>query len=365
MQQIKIQPGFAKYRQVKSQLCDYLTLTGIKPGDKLWTEAELTKKLGVSVNTIRKALDEMVREGILVRQAGKGTFLNKLNGSSVESRTVLFLSLRTLSWMRNDVFYGEVINGLEEELDKADFCLCSFTRAWDQGSLMMPDIIRRHDPAAIVMFAGGVDIKPQILALKTLNVPILLLNRYFDNFFGAQVYFDDCSGGAMAAEYLLGKGHRHVGVLAGPPKSPASIDRLRGFREVMTQAGIPISPDMIVAGDWDEMHGYLSVERILRRVHRPTAVFCCSDLLAYGAIKRCEKLGLRVPEDVAIIGFGGFKMSRLHYPSLTTIKMDLPLMGQRVGIWLMDAVHQCQATGKYEEGYEEKLPVNLVVGTTA
>lgn len=365
MQQIKTQPGYAKYRQLKSQLCDHLALSGIKPGDKLWTESELTQRFGVSVNTVRKALDEMVREGILVRHAGKGTFLKKVHGAASENRTILFLSLRPLAWMRGDVFYSEVISALEDELSKADFALNAFARAWDRESPMMPELVRRHEPAAIVMFAGGMDMRPQILSLRSLGVPVLLINKYFGNFFGGQIYFDDVSGGEMAAEYLLGKGHHRFAVLAGPPRSPASIDRLRGFLGAMANAGITIPPESIVPGDWDEMHGYEAAERLLNHQSRPTALFCCSDLLAYGAVKRCEKMGLRVPEDVAVMGFGGFKMSSLHYPCLTTIKMDLPLMGQRVGRWLMSAVRQCQATGTYEEAYEEKLPVNLLVGTTA
>ena len=119
----------------------------------------------------------------------------------------------------------------------------------------------------------------------------------------------------------------------------------------------------ITAAGYGEDDGYRCVDGLMSKNPRPRAIFCGGDLLAYGAIKRLEELGLSVPNDVAVMGYGDFKVSSFYHPQLTTIRMDLEQMGRQIGRWVEQRA--CQSSKEEEQRkYDRKLPVELLVRNT-
>jgi LacI family transcriptional regulator len=146
----------------------------------------------------------------------------------------------------------------------------------------------------------------------------------------------DCStisGDLAAAEvvsYLIDKGHRRIGMIAGIESTPPREQRIRGYRRALSEHGLPQDEFMIRGGDFTESGGYESMKELLSLNPRPTAVFAANDLMALGGFLACRELGVRVPEDVAIAGFDNIPAARLVNPSLTTLDQRAKHSGQCV-----------------------------------
>lgn len=354
--------GYAKYVQVKQAMYEQIQALGAAPGDKLWTEAELIRTYGVSVTTIRKALEEMVREGVVERRVGKGTFLKAPSpGEKQTSNRVLLLSWNPWEWMSSDAYYGDIVRAVEETLSAHEYQLVISARNWGQDREAEFEEIRLYKPAAVVFPYSRISMKPYLMALSALGYPVLVINQFVEGYQGAQIYFDDFHGGQLVAGHLMKKKHRSIAMITGPNDSPAGSQRVEGFGNILQRKGCTLAPERIAAGNYSEDSGYHQMGTLLQRDRDFTAVFCCNDMMAYGAIHRLQESHLRVPQDVAVAGFGNFTVSSFYHPKLTTIHMDLPWLGEMAAQWILDVV---QHPEKANLTCRQELPVQLIEGET-
>lgn len=126
-------------------------------------------------------------------------------------------------------------------------------------------------------------------------------------------------GGYIAGRYLIERGHREIGVIPGPLERNTGAGRLAGFMQAMKEAHISVPENWIVQGDFEPESGYRAMQQILNQQHRPTAVFCGGDIMAMGAICAADEMGLRVPQDISLIGYDNVRNARYFSPALTTI----------------------------------------------
>jgi DNA-binding LacI/PurR family transcriptional regulator len=360
----QIQPvqGYAKYKQTKDLIYNYILRSGTRPGEKVCTEAVLIAELSISVTTARRALGELVREGILVRKVGKGTFLKHL-APERKTSTVLLLGQNSWQFLREDVYYGRIVSALGSTLRASGFRQVVLINDWGHDPEAELQDIQRHDPAAIVFPYSRFDEKPFILALATLGVPLMIYGHPLDGLVSGQIHFDERQGGAMAAKYLIARGYREMAVILPPAESPAGNARIAGFVETINAHKECRLTGQIAAASFGETDGYNCIDGLLSNGSRPRAIFCGGDLLAYGAIKRLEELGLAVPNDVAIVGYGDFEASSFYHPRLTTVRMGLEQMGVEIGKWVTRVAQEpdTQSGGSYVR----MLPVELIVRDTA
>jgi LacI family transcriptional regulator len=136
---------------------------------------------------------------------------------------------------------------------------------------------------------------------------------------------DNVRGARDATDYLVGKGHRRIATITGPLDMPAGVDRLRGWREALQAAGIAEGP--MEEGDFTVDSGLDAMRRILDAGEVPDAIFVASDLMARGAISALAAGGLRVPDDLAIIGFDDSPVATAVTPRLTTMRQPTLRMG--------------------------------------
>lgn len=131
------------------------------------------------------------------------------------------------------------------------------------------------------------------------------------------------AGGFAAAEHLLGLGHRRIAVMAGPRQVMCSRARLDGFRAATDRAGVELPAELQVFGEFDTASGEEVARRLLALPEPPTAIFCCSDQQAFGVYAAARSLGLRVPEDLSVVGFDGLPATEWVSPPLTTVRQPL------------------------------------------
>lgn len=136
------------------------------------------------------------------------------------------------------------------------------------------------------------------------------------------------AGGLAATEHLLSLGHRRIGLIAGPPRLLCSRARFDGYRAALEGAGLTFDEALVVPGDFHPESGFAGCEKLLDLPEPPTAIFAASDQMALGAIEALRRRGLRVPEDMSLVGFDDLPEVRWSAPPLTTIRQPLSEMGK-------------------------------------
>jgi LacI family transcriptional regulator len=180
--------------------------------------------------------------------------------------------------------------------------------------------------------------------LYDLDIPVVLLNCYsVDHAFPAVVP-SEIAGGQSATEHLIRNGHTRIGTILGEPHNSATQDRLNGYRRALATADIPFDPDLIAEGNWSASSGYDATMRLLALDTPPTAIFCQNDRMAIGCYEALKEAGLRIPDDMSVVGYDDEEISRHLHPRLTTSILPHRAMGQ----WAIEQLetHQVQR-GRY------------------
>lgn len=138
----------------------------------------------------------------------------------------------------------------------------------------------------------------------------------------------DFLGGYRAAEYLLNKGYQDIAMITGESWSDASMQRLKGFRQALTNADIIVNENWIKPGNWSVKQSYLETENLLSGPQRPRAIFCASDLMAIGVYQAIAHHNLRIPQDIAVIGYDNQLLASELTPSLTSVDLPYDEMGR-------------------------------------
>lgn len=162
------------------------------------------------------------------------------------------------------------------------------------------------------------------------QIPFVHIGRWLDSPAGDTkcVDVDNYAGARQAVEHLVQLGHRRIATITGLPGMAATQDRLAGYRDVLQEAGISGRRSWISEGNFDQASGQQAMQRLLDSEPRPTAVFAASDAMALGALQAATQRGLRVPDDVAIIGFDDIPETSRTSPPLSTVQQPVFELGQ-------------------------------------
>ena len=139
---------------------------------------------------------------------------------------------------------------------------------------------------------------------------------------------DQYGGAALAMRHLIEKGHRRIGLLAGNFSPHVYMSRYNAYRDVLTENGCEIDPQLIKTIEPTVEDAIKCTQKLLALEDRPTALFCTNDTIAIGAMKAIMRAGLRIPEDIAVIGYDDSENSRMIEPELTTVQVDKTAMGR-------------------------------------
>lgn len=142
------------------------------------------------------------------------------------------------------------------------------------------------------------------------------------------VLYYDWEGAAEVAEHLADLGHRRIGYIAGPRSFRSAHERDRGFRQGLARRKVALDPGLVVEGAYTFESGEACAADLLARNDRPTAIFACNDEMAAGVLKVAYRLGLRVPEELSVVGFDDSPLASRLWPSLTTVRLPIKEMGQ-------------------------------------
>jgi LacI family transcriptional regulator len=154
----------------------------------------------------------------------------------------------------------------------------------------------------------------------------------------------DRQGGEQAARHLTQLGHRRIAFISGPLTFRSSHERRAGLEDALAAAGVPLQPDLIAYGAYTFESGMSCGSALLRRPERPTAIFCANDKMACGVLHAAREAGLRVPEDLSVVGFDDFQVATRVFPTLTTLHSPIRVIGSLAARKLFEREPQAPPT---------------------
>jgi len=191
--------------------------------------------------------------------------------------------------------------------------------------------------------------------LYDVGIPVVLLNCFSADRHFPSVVPGEVAGGISATKALTDAGHRRIAHITGEMWMDAARDRLRGYREALAQADIPYDAELVQEGNWLPSAAYEHTKTLLALRNPPTAVFCANDRMALGCYEAVKELGLRIPEDISVVGYDDEEVARHLSPLLTTIVLPHRAMGR----WAVEKALDGAAQG-HEKYHVVKLECPLI-----
>jgi LacI family transcriptional regulator len=233
-----------------------------------------------------------------------------------------------------DPFFAAIVSGINERLVRSDYVLNLFIASDDPGHKMTSYMRGGNVDGAIIVSHHTSDTFIDRIAA---TMPVVYGGRPVHHREGDDHYFvdvDNVAAGRDATEYLISRGHRRIAAITGPLTMPGGVDRLQGYREALAAAGLEEGPT--ADGAFTSDGGAGAMRSILACGDRPDAVFAASDLMARGALAVLAAEGLRVPGDVAVMGFDDSPVATSVTPQLTTMRQPSFEQGQTMAGVLLD-----------------------------
>lgn len=297
------------------------------------TVHEVAREAGVSAATVSRFLNGTARVSDEKRQAIEGV-IERLNYKpNVLAQNLKSGSTRTIGVLTQSLvsgYFADAMAGIDDALQGAGYAPLIVSGHWhpeEEAERIELLIARRVD--GIVILSGKLK-DAQVLKLSQ-RVPIVAFGRSLKGKHAYGFGLDNYKAACEAVEYLLVQGHRNIAFIAGPPDHADAQARLKGYRDTLARHKVRDNPRLVVAGDFQESGGLLAVERLLESGERFTAIFAGNDLTAYGARLGLYRRGIRVPEDISIVGFDDLHSSMCTTPPLTTVRQPLFDVGRCLG----------------------------------
>jgi LacI family transcriptional regulator len=261
-----------------------------------------------------------------------------------------------------NAYAAEVVQGVLDAAMEADVAVALSTRSRARRGVLAQnptawaeDLVADGRQAVIAVVDAFT--ARHLAALAKLRVPIVVVDPVeLPHARVTSVGATNFAGGVAATQHLLGLGHRRIGYIGGPRAATPSQARLHGFRAAMEAAGAPVADDLVFAGQFCYQDGIDAGALLLDRPDRPTAVFAGCDEAAVGCVEAARLRGLRVPEDLSVVGFDDTQLARYASPPLTTVRQPLRDMG---GVALRTALRL--AAGERLDSHHVELATELII----
>lgn len=329
------------------------------------TSRHIADKLGISQSTVSLALrndpriKDETRKRILEMADQLGYTPNLVSRSLVSGRTQ---TIAVLAGFKIFEHTGRMLCGMAEAAEEQGYSIKLMVL---EGKKDLTDTVKQclaHRVAGVI----GISIRPSSAiglndTLARQQTPLVLLDSNAPELACSHVLSDDKMGAEQAADHLIELGHRNLAVLTGHMDSSVSKRRTRAFWDRCAQLlGDPGLPRLTELGYHINDVADLKTRALLKSIPRPSALFCTTDFMAAAALRAARSMGLRIPEDISIVGYGNLMVSELSDPALTTVDEPFTRMGYTAMSHMLNMTEN-QRQQPTDQPHEILLPVNLIV----
>jgi DNA-binding LacI/PurR family transcriptional regulator len=256
---------------------------------------------------------------------------------NASARNLASRSSGTIGVLLNDLhnpFFAEIFDGVADAAEARGYrLLLTTSRRRDAGEDRAVETMLEHRVDGMVLLSPRLS-SGRLIALGDIG-PVVVLGRSVPRASFDSVMADESIGSMLAVDHLAGLGHRRIVHIDGGRGAGAG-PRRAGYRRAIVRLGL--APPDVVTGDFTEASGVKAAQLLLRRVDLPTAIFAANDLVAAGAMATLEDAGVRVPDDVSIVGYDNTLIARLQHVALTTIDQPRAEMGARAMSVLVERI---------------------------
>jgi DNA-binding LacI/PurR family transcriptional regulator len=316
--------------------------------DKLPGERSLASELGYSYMTIRKGIENLVGEGILYKVPTKGTYVVSQKQQKPKTGTIgYFLDSRIAGGLSNP-YYGLIFNAIAKATSARGYLLVYFTNA---GQTKLHKVLKKLDG---VIASNFLRVENLIQDIKTV-IPVVTIDNSAADKSIPSVIIDNFSAEVESVDYLCSLGHEHIGFMTGLEDSDVGKNRYEGYKSGLHKHGIVADETLVFRGNYTFGSGVSAVEYFLSLEQRPTAIICANDSMALGAISSLQKAGLKVPDDISIIGFDDIHLASQVTPKLTTVTVPVDEVAARAFDML-----ECLIEGRKLDNRHVALEAHLV-----
>jgi LacI family transcriptional regulator len=308
------------------------------------TVSRVINNKGVSADKRERVLRAMAQLGYVANLQARSLAGGKSNiiGLLVHSLTV--------------EYFGEIARGVDEALAPVQYDLMLYTTHRRKGreSAYVTRLTRNLVDGLLLVLPRNAE--DYLETLRHRRFPHVLVDHQGVSFEVPSVGASNWQGGYDGTRYLIGLGHRRIGFITGDMTLGCARDRLVGYQQAMSEAGLPLDPALVREGDFLQPQSFLCANELLDLAERPTAIFASNDVSAFGVMEAVRHRGLRIPEDVSILGFDDIPQAAQVYPALTTVRQPLAEMGRTAVQLLFTYIDEPDAPIKRIE-----LPTELII----
>jgi LacI family transcriptional regulator len=323
------------------------------------TIVEVAAQAGVSFGTVSRVINNDVhvkketRARVLETMQQLGFVANRQARSLAGGRS------NTIGVLVPDLGTGyieEIIRGIDAELSLTNLDLILYTthRTASKESNYVANLATGMvDGLLLVLPRSPADFIGNLTQRK---FPFVLIDHQGTGGDCAAVGATNWQGGYNATEYLVGLGHKRIGFITGSMDLGCSVERLAGYRSALRTNHVNEAPELVYEGNFIQSDGYAGASALLDLAQPPTAIFASNDVMAMGVLDAVRNHGLRIPDDVSVVGFDDIPQSALVRPALTTVNQPLEKMGRVATQMLLDKLKNPE-----KEADRIELPTQLIV----
>ncbi len=318
--------------------------------DKLPGERTLAKEMGFSYMTIRKAIDNLVNEGVLYKIPTKGTFVanQKKNGKKKTRNIGYFLDNSILSGISSP-YYSLIFDAIEKEATQHNYSVVYFS---DISENKLSKILPKLDGVIASCFPRNENIIQEIKE----SIPVVVIDNSCADKTIPSVIIDNFTADVESVDYIRSLGHKRIGFMTGLDDSDVGKNRYAGYLKGLNKNAIEHDEALVYRGNYSYEAGIQGAEYYLSLAVPPSAIICSNDSMALGAMQKLHKVGIRVPEDMSIIGFDDIAVASQITPALTTVAAPIKEIGNRSFNMLKHLIQNKELDNKHVA-----LPAHLVI----
>ena len=324
------------------------------------TVKDIAKKLGLHHSTVSRALRDYSDISEETKQkvrklAREMNYSPNIVAQSLKTKRTKLIGIIVPEILHN--FFSRAISGIENIVYRKGFVpiVLQSNESSEREVLNIDAMITNRVAGLIVSISQNTFSGRHFQKLIDKKVPLVFFDRVVMGLKAGYVISDDERGAFKGVQYLINKGYKKIVHISGPEELTICKNRLKGYQKALQKNRIPQDPDLIYHGTLHEKNGYETMQEILTKGSLPDAIFAVNDPVAMGAYKKIKESGLKMPEDIAILGFSNNEISSYLDPALSTIDQFPGKIGKLAAEILFD-----QIEGKKSQKTIKNLSTELI-----
>ncbi len=227
-----------------------------------------------------------------------------------------------------NMFFADLARGVEDVAYQNNFAvlLCNYDEDPMKEAFYL-DVMQAESVDGIILPPIHED-DPAVMRVVQNGTPVVCVDRALSNASLDKVEVDNRRGAFEAVEHILSRGHRRIGIIGGPADSSTGRERLQGYKDAHAKAGVPVKPELVRFGDFKQESGRRLAEELLALAEPPTALFVCNGLMMIGTLDTIYARGLRIPKQIALVGYDELPLAAVFSPPLTLVRQPAYEVGK-------------------------------------